>query len=170
MRKYYLHIQVTGLSGRLHPTLDWVQTTQDVAIIRPHIKMLSGDYQCYAYLGKDRGTDPSCRLCQALSINPTPAEDLEHLLSQCRATAETRARYIPDLLNILAAYFPTNSLVLHLVPNILTQFLLDCSSLNLPTDTRIPTNHHSFITITRQCSVMINGIHRDRCRQLKTLH
>ena len=46
----YLNVQVSGLSGRPHPMLAWVLTTQDVAIVDPHLKMLAGDYLCYAYL------------------------------------------------------------------------------------------------------------------------
>ena len=39
----FLNVQVAGLSGKLHPALSWVLTTRDVMVIRPHIKMLSGD-------------------------------------------------------------------------------------------------------------------------------
>ena len=60
----FLNVQAQGLSGRPHPILSWVMTTRDVTIIRPHIKMLSGDYLCYSYLYHDRGIDPHCRMCQ----------------------------------------------------------------------------------------------------------
>ena len=138
-------------------------------IIRPHIKMLTGDYQCYAYISSDRGADPSCILCKVLFPSQSaPPEDLVHLLTSCRATADTRNSYLPDLLNCIATYFPSNKLLdqYTLDPDTMTQFLLDCSSLNLPADIRIPHNHPSFFPVTRQCSVMINGIHKDRCRQL----
>ena len=170
----YLNVQSTGLSGRLHPMIAWFQTTQDIVIARPHTRMLTGDYQCFAYLASDRGTDPSCRLCLKSSSspvpNPAPPEDLIHLLSQCRSTADSRERYLPDLLNQIATHYPTNRLLHNLFsPRILTQFLLDCTSLNLPADIRIPINHPSLTLIARQCSVMIHGIHRDRCRQLKNI-
>ena len=170
----FLNVQTLGLSGRLHPTIAWLQTTQDVAIVRPHVKMLTGDYQCSAYHGSDRGLDPSCKLCLQSQCQPTPQpappEDLVHLLSQCRATADTRGRYLPNLLNLISIHLPSNGILYHhLIPGLLTQFLLDCSSLNLPADIRIPPKHPSFTLITRQCSVMIYGIHRDRCNQLKTI-
>ena len=166
----FLNVQTLGLSGRLHPTIAWVQTTQDVEIVRPHVKMLTGDYQCYAYLGSDRGADQSCKLCTQPPCRPAPPEDLVHLLTQCRATADTRDRYLPDLLNLIAAHLPSNEILFHHPsPSLLTQFLLDCSSLNLPSDIRIPPKHPSFTFITRQCSVMIYGIHRDRCKQLKNI-
>ena len=138
-------------------------------MIRPHLKMLSGDYLCFAYLASDRGLDPSCRLCQSLSHLPVPSEDLEHLLARCKATGETRNRYLPEVLNTVAKYFPTSKILNNTNTDILTQFLLDCSSLNLSQDFRIPNNHPNFIEITRHCSIMIHGIHRDRTRQLKDL-
>ena len=44
MKLQYLNVQATGLTGRLHPSLSWVLTTQYVCTVRPHIKMLAGDY------------------------------------------------------------------------------------------------------------------------------
>ena len=41
----YFNVQATDLSARPHPVLAWVLTTQDVVIVRPHIKILEGDYQ-----------------------------------------------------------------------------------------------------------------------------
>ena len=90
--------------------LAWVLTTQDVAIVRPHIKMLAGDYQCYAYLASDRGTDHHCRMCHRVlwpSGDPAPAED--HLLTRCRAKADTRERILPELLNAVANGFPSTN-------------------------------------------------------------
>ena len=131
--------------------------------------MLAGNYQCYAYLAADRGVDPFCRLCQSMAHPQTPAEDLVHVLTRCRATMDTRNMYLPEVLNAVAQYYPYSKLSCNLTHDILTQFILDCSSLNLPTDIRIPSNHPCFTQITRQCSIMIHGIHRARTRQLKVL-
>ena len=117
----YLNVQTTGLSGRPHPVLSWVLTTHDVVIVRPHIKMLSGDYLCYAHLAHDRGVAPQCRMCQLISHHPAPAEDMVHLLTRCRATADTRGRIMPDLLNTVA------TCILH---SALT-FLIDIASHNI---------------------------------------
>ena len=165
----YLHIQATGLSGRPHPVLAWAQTTQNVERIRPHIKMLSEDYLCYASLANDRGIDPQCWMCQVLSTHPSPTEDLVHLLTMCRATADTRNRILPELLNTVASSDPSNSLLTSTNHDTLTQFILDCSSLNLPANTRVPPNHPGFVNITKQCSNLINGIHKERTRQMKAL-
>ena len=127
MKLQYLNVQAIGLSGRPHPILSWVHTTQDVAIVRPHVKMLGGDYLSYATLAHDRGLEPHCRLCRELSHHPTPAEDLVHILTRCKATAETRCRVLPDLLNTVAKSLPDNKLLCSPTHEVLTQFILDCS-------------------------------------------
>ena len=40
----FLNVQCTGLTGKLHPILSWVLTTQDVVLVRPHVRMLAGHY------------------------------------------------------------------------------------------------------------------------------
>ena len=50
----YLNVQAIGLITRPHPVLEWVLTTQDVTKVRPHVKMLAGDYLCYANIAHDR--------------------------------------------------------------------------------------------------------------------
>ena len=151
------------------PVLAWVLTTQDVSILRPHLKMLAVDYLCYDHLGCDRGTDPCCRLCQTFSNHPAPAEDMVHLLARCRATEDIRNRVLPDLMNILAKFHLTNRLLSASSHDHLTQFILDCSSLNLPNDIRVPPNHMGFISITKQCSCLVFAIHKERTRQLKAM-
>ena len=163
----FLNVQAVGLAGRLHPVLAWVLTTQDVTIIRPHIKMLAGDYLTYANLAHDRGIDPHCRMCHLHSDHPAPTEDLVHLVVLCRATSDTRDRILPEILNTLATHNPTNRLLSGTSHMVLTQFILDCSSLNLPADTRIPQNNPSFTTITKLCSNLICALHKERTRQLK---
>ena len=165
----YLNVQATGLLGRPHPVVSWVLTTHDVLIVRPHLKMLSGDYLCYAHLAHDRGDDPHCRMCQQIMHHPAPAEDMVHLLTRCRGTADTRGRVIPDLLNTLAQLIPKNSLLFSYTNELLTQFMLDCTSLNLPVNIRVPPSHPGFNTIARQCSTVIYAIHKDRSRQMKAM-
>ena len=164
----YLNVQCTGLSGRPHPVLLWVQTTQDVAIVRPLIKMLCGDYLCYDYLSHDRGIDSHCRLCSSYT-HTAPVENIEHILTQCKATRDTRQKRLVVLLNTVAYPYSSNRLLSNPSSVHLTQFILDCSSLNLPTDTRVSPDHPAFIDITRQCSYYVYAIHKDRTRQLKAL-
>ena len=166
----FFNVQVTGLSGKLHPALSWVLTTRDVMIIRPHIKMLSGDYMCYEYLAHDRGVSPHCRMCQHTTHLQAPTENMVHLLTRCRATADTRVRLMPDILNLVSDLIPNNRLLTSPTHDQLTQFLLDCSSLNLASDIRVPHTHPGHKLIARQCSTTIYAIHMDRTRQMKKLN
>ena len=130
----YLNVQALGLTSRIHPILSWVMTTQDTVIVRPHIRMLAGDYLCGDYLGRDRGIYPQCKLCRALPMPQVVPEDIEHLLTRCRATAETRESKIPNLLNTISEFSPNNALLLNPGQTQMTQFILDCTSLNLSSD------------------------------------
>ena len=120
----FLNVQATGLSGRPHPVLMGINTTQDVVFSRVHLKMLAGDYLCYANLDKDRATGAHCRLCYAVSREyPPPAETMIHLLTMCRGTAEIRTKVTSELLNILAKHFPSNDLLNNHPHDRLTQFI-----------------------------------------------
>lgn len=113
------------------------------------------------------GQTPTGRLCRVLSSDPAPVEDYMHLLTGCRATADPREDKLPALLNTVAYYDSNNSILANPSPQNLTQFLLDPSSLNLPTDLRISPDHPGFTDIVKQCSLLINFIHKDRKRQLE---
>ena len=105
----FFNVQTTGLAGRTHPVLTGILTTHDVERSRVHIKMLAGDYPCYAHIGSDRNKDLHCRLCQLLSPHyAAPEENMVHLLTRCRATRCTRTKLLPDILNTISIYFPAN--------------------------------------------------------------
>ena len=82
----FLNIQLTGLSGRHHPALSAVYTTRDAERLRPHLKMLTGDYLTYSRLAQDNiyGGDPSCRICRSTQPphHPAPSETIEHIITQ----------------------------------------------------------------------------------------
>ena len=130
--------------------------------------MLVGDYPCAANIGKDRAQDVSCTLCRAVSpCIPTPAEDLVHVLTMCRATADTRSRVLPDLLNTIASHFPNNTILEYPNHTHLTQLILDPTSLNLPMSIRIHPAHHALSPVLTACRNVCYAIHNDRTRQLK---
>ena len=58
-----------------------------------------------------------------------------------RATSDTRARVIPDMLNVLSQYFPSSPILNNSPHTILTQFILDPTSLNLPESAHVTPNH-----------------------------
>ena len=165
----YFNVQAVSLIGKPHPIISWLATTRDVEIARPHIKMLAGDYPCFSNLGHDRGIDPYCRLCSGLSHQQPAEEDLLHILTRCRATAETRSRLLPALLNLLAQYHPDHGLLSEPAHSTLTQFILDCTSLSLPSSHRISPKHTLYRDIARQCSDIVYAIHTDRTQQLKNI-
>ena len=163
----FLNVQLTGLSGRHHPVLSGIFTTHDASRLRPHVKMLTGDYPCFATLAVDRGTDPQCRLCPATPTYQAPCEDIQHVLMRCKGTADVRTKMMPELLNAVAKFFPLNMILdCHDHPT-LSQFILDCSSPNLPSRTRIDPNHRKCFEVIRVCRDICYGIHKERIRKLR---
>ena len=129
-------MQLTGHSGHPHPALLESSTTRDVRKLCHHWKFLTGDFLTAKRQALDEPhLNPACKLCSA------PVESLEHVLVSCRVTSEARERIYPQLMNVLAEVQP-NSLILE-EPNSphLTQFILDCSSINLGEGYRVPAHN-----------------------------
>ena len=161
----YLNVQLTGLSGAPHPCLHNIITTQDVKRLQLHLKFLSGDFLTNERLNLDQpNISPACKLCNA------PVESSEHVLVVCRATQEVRSRLVPDLMNTVAQVQPTCELLqCQPSPSILTQFLLDCTSINLPDSFRVPAHNpdiSAIYTVSRNWTYAISS---ERSRQLKLL-
>ena len=131
--------------------------------------MLAGDYLCFATLAKERGTDAECRLCRTSVDSRAPTENIIHILTLCRGTADTRQRLFADLLNTVLWYFPDNQILQQQDHQTLTQFILDCSSPNLSNLTRINPCHPDIKHIVRSSREFCFAIHKERVRQLKTL-
>ena len=143
-----------------------VLNTQDVMRSRVHVRMLAGDYPCAAYAGNDK----SCKLCRSLRPHDTaPVEDMFHLLTRCRATADTRDRILPDLFNIIFEFYPHNQLLTEPNQAHITQFVLDPTSLNLPVNIRISPNSPNIQSVMCLCRHLCFALHKDRTRQLKNL-
>ena len=134
----YLNVQLLGLSGKPHPALFYITETREALRFRSHMKLLSGDFPSYELLGQQRGSDPHCRLC------PAPIESTQHILTLCPATSDERERLFPELQNILKKIQPSSGILLdHLIPkDVLTQFLLDSTSINLNTRNKIQDSEH----------------------------
>ena len=75
----YFNVSLLGLRGRLHPAVTNVVTTHAVNKMRPHIKMLAGNYLTYQVKSNQSGGSPYCCLCDDV----TEPESLEHLISKC---------------------------------------------------------------------------------------
>ena len=159
----YLNVQITGLCGAPHPALRNILTSQDVKKLRHHLKFLTGDFICNYRLAVDQpNRSPACDLCDA------PEDTIEHVLVVCRATHAVRERLLPNLLNIVAEVQPMCSILnTHTTPHILTQFIIDCSSLNLPGKFRIPAHNPDIAEVFRISRDWSFGIISERTRLLK---
>ena len=132
----YLNVQTLGLSGKPHLVLRNVLTTREVVKLRAHLKLLTGDFLSHELLSRERGSSPRCRIC------PSDTESTQHIISECSATSDTRQRLYPELLNLIASIQPGSHLLYNNTPpNILTQFILDPTSLNLSNGFRISPLH-----------------------------
>ena len=105
--------------------------------------------------------DPSCKLCSASE------ETIVHILAVCPALAVVRQRLYPDLMNVVAKVQPTCEILAMSPPETLTQFILDCTSINLPESFRIPAHNpllQEIFTISRDWCY---GLSNARSRHLK---
>ena len=135
--------------------------------------MLAGDYSCKFNLGSDRQRESSCSTCKSIFPNqPSPTEDMVHLLTMCRTTADTRTRILPELLNTIKLYFPTNTLLQSPNHQQLTQLILDTTSLNLPTTIRNcpDSDHPALPAVLSICRNLCYAVHKERTRQLKSIN
>ena len=146
----YLNVQLLGLGGRPHPALLSINTTQDARKLRPHLKFLTGDFFHGFRRAQDHpGTDPSCKLCSA------PEETTEHILTICPSLSEVRQRLFPELMNRVASVQPSCRILQSSTSAILTQFILDCTSINLEESFRIPAhnyNNQEIFSLSRDCA------------------
>ena len=75
----YLNINLYGLTGRCHPAISSnIITTDDVKMMRPHLKMLGGDYLTYQIKSQQSGGSPLCRLCRS------DIDSISHIVYSCR--------------------------------------------------------------------------------------
>ena len=134
----YLNVSLTGLSGQPHPVLHNILSTQDAKKLRLHLKFLTCDFFCNELISRYQpAISSACVLCPS----PSPVDSIEHALVSCLAMTEIRSRLYPELVNTVAQVKP-NCDILRENPSapVLTQFILDCTSLNLPQTLRIPAD------------------------------
>ena len=162
----YLNVQLSGLSGAPHPALRDINTTQDVKKLRLHLKFLTCDFLTNERLSLDQPSlSPACRLCQA------PVDSIEHVLAVCRATNDVRSRLLPELLTTVAKVQPTCSLLLNIPSaDILTQFILDCTSLNLPHSLWIPAHNPDISSVFKLSRDFCFSISNERSHFLKLVN
>ena len=159
-------VKLLGLGGKPHTALGNAANTRDIPKLRIHIKFLTGDYLTYARQAADQKTnDPHCRLCQA------PYEDIKHILAECRSLSDIRQRILPDMLNLVSMINPSSGLLnpQTLTPATLTQFILDCGSINLNNSYRLSYTHPGTQEVFRISRDWCFSIHNMRTKLLKQL-
>ena len=120
----YLNVSTLGLTGRLHPAITGVSTPHEVRKMRPHIKMLTGNYLTFEIRSLQFGGSAECRLCS------DPIESFEHLISYCSHFNDIRLRIKSEMMSICTK----SNLKVNLndiSSGEFNQFILDPSSLNL---------------------------------------
>ena len=161
----YLNVKLVGPSGRPHPVLLNISTSQDARKLRHHLKFLTGDFLTAERRAADQpGLDKSCKLCFAT------VESAEHVLVACRATAEVRQRIFPELMNTTSKVQPNCAILRDHSNSVLAQFLLDCTSINLPTEYRIPAHNPGISLIyklSRDWSFAVTNARAGLLRNLK---
>ena len=160
----YLNLQVNGLSGAGHPAIRGINTTQEAKKLRPHLKFLTSDI-----MTNERRALDQPHLSSAYDLCGSSIESIEHVLTICSVTQETRDRLLYDLLSTVSTVQPSCSILLpHLDSSLLTQFILDCTSLNLPDSIRIPAHHPGISEIYKISREWTYAINRERSRLRKS--
>ena len=131
----FLNVSVSGLRGRLHPSLKSITTTFQVKKTRPYIKMLCMDYYTYEKRANQSGGSGHCRAC-AVNTDQQPhnshTEDIAHILTVCSAYSDIRGRIFPEFENLCKmskSGFIFSDVLSQ--KHELCQFILDPSSFNL---------------------------------------
>ena len=161
----YLNVQVSGLSGASHPAIRGIYTTREVKKVRPYLKFLTSDFLTNERKSLDQPhLSPACVLCNS------SVESIEHVLTVCIATQRIRDRLLRDLMNVVSAVQPSCSVLLpHTDTSILAQFILDCTSLNLPNSHRIPAHNPGITEVFKISRDWAYAINSERSRLLKKL-
>ena len=160
----YLNVNLSGLRGKHHPCLSGIITTEEVKKMRPHVKLLAGDYLTYQkkYDQTNQGS-PLCRLCHL------EGETICHILAICPAYQIKREKMLEDirLLCSSSVNFKLEYILDENNPETLTQFILDPTSFNLKKRVQIsdPMAQDLF-KISRD---ICNHIHIERMKLLKDL-
>ena len=165
----YLNVSNRSVSGPPHPVLSNVVAANDVIKLRVQVRFLTGDYLTYSLNhSHGNGKSPHCRLCSDGDVSPD--ETVSHVISQCSALENVRRRVLPEILDTVRSLFPHKwvSNFLHLQNDeIRTQYILDCTSLNLPDSIRVKVTNSS--TVFKVTHDFCFAIHKERMRLLNLL-
>ena len=75
----YFNTSLLGLSGKLHPIVDFVYTSKQSNTMRPHLKFAVGDYLSQEKIARQGNKSPDCLICDTHE-----PETYEHITLKCR--------------------------------------------------------------------------------------
>ena len=156
----YFNVNLFGLSGKPHPAISDIYKSQEVQNMRHHIKLLVGNYLTNEKRARDSGGNPNCVICQSNSL-----ETYCHFLVECSALEEPRNNMLPVLINFCHSI--GFSFIEEILKNneILCQFILDPSSMNL--QNRININDPNLTEVFRICRNYCYSLHTLRMKKMK---
>ena len=99
----------------------------------------------------------------------TEVESTTHVLVLCRSTSDVRERIFPELMNIVFQVQPNSRILDNPTPAVLTQFILDCTSINLDEDIRIPAHNPNITSVYKVCRDWSYAVTNERARLLKKI-
>ena len=148
-----------------NPAIAGAVTTHQVRKLRPAVKFLTGDYLTYQVRNRQSGGGPHCRLCPGRE-----EEDICHIISSCPATSDIRERIVEEILiKCKSAKTVCDTDTIKSDPVLLTQFILDCTSLNLNNGHRIHVEDPIVPDIFRTSRDLCHALHSERLKQLKRI-
>ena len=119
-------VSTLGLRGRHHPAIMNMVTSREVKLSRAYMKIISGNYLTYAVKASQSGGSPHCRICNFES------ESISHVVTACSGMASIRQNLFIELRQLcMQTKNKVNLDEMMDDEQILCQFLLDPSSLNL---------------------------------------
>ena len=164
-RDAYLNIAAWGLRGRHHPALSNLLTHLDVQKSRPYLKMLCCDYFTYEKRADQSGGSSHCRCCESdIVSSERPSESTLHIITTCTAYTEIRERIFSEIASLCSR---SNIDFKHFLDDseLLCQFILDPTSLNLPI--RISLKDPNLGSYFRKSRDFCYSIHNARMKILK---
>ena len=123
----YFNVNLLGLSGKLHPAITGIYTENHVRVMKPHIRMLIGNFTTYKLKSeRDSQTSSKCRICNSDEYE----DDIVHILTFHISTC--MKQILEEIKSLcLMSKSSLDFSVIEDNPDTLTQFILDPASMNL---------------------------------------
>ena len=158
----YLNPSVLGLNGRHHPAIGGITDTNDVRVMREHTSMLISNYLTYKMKSLKSGGSPFCPRC-----DNNNDDDIEHILT---SHISTSSQLVLDKIAVLCSLSLPQIIFFDIRKSkqILAQFLLDPSSLNLRR--RISSDDPILPDLFKLCQKYCHITHKDRMTNLQLIN